>query len=235
MRNVVEAAMRKFMLTCLCCVLAMPSLRADERYFVVLFASQGPNGDARRTHTFATFLKVDIGEPDEDGEIPTQTMETTTISWLPASGSIRVLAPSEVGRNFGLQETLEWAKDNGTSTSARGPFEITREIYERAVKQKQRLESGAVAYKVIDRRFRTGAALNCIHAVSDIIPGSLLMSGTARGESATDMVAQHFRPHLPDPGRTHSWAVGHLDLNGERIVVQNEPGTRAVSTPIFAE
>ena len=227
--------MRKYWFACLLCALGLPSLQAEERYFVVLFASQSPDASPRQSHTFATFLKVDIGKPDKDGEIPTETMESATISWLPDNGRIRLLARPEAGRNVGLKESLAWAKDNGLSTSARGPFEVSRDIYERAVEQKKRLESGAVAYKAIDLRYRPSAAVNCIHAVSDVIPGPLLMTGDAYGDAATDLVARHFRPHLPDPDRTHRWALRHLNFNGDRVVVQNEPGTRAVSTPTFAE
>src|SRR5262245_53611441 len=120
--------MRKFLFICLCCALMTPSLRAGERYFVVLFASQNSNADERRAHTFATFLNVDIGEPDQDGKILTQTIESTTISWFPGGGRIQLLARPETGRNVGLQESLEWARDNGLSTTARGPFEISRDI-----------------------------------------------------------------------------------------------------------
>src|SRR5262245_24374527 len=119
-----EVVMRRFLLASIGCLLAISPVGADERYLVVLFAVQSPDGAVRRSHTFATFMKVDVGEPDEDGEIPTEALETVTISWLPASGELRVLARPEQGRNFDLQETLRWAKDNDLTTTMRGPFEI---------------------------------------------------------------------------------------------------------------
>ena len=227
--------MKSRILACLMCLLVLPSLRAEERYLVVLFASQDASGSPRRAHTFATFLKVEIGEPDADGVIPTETLESTTISWLPVTGNIRLLARSEPGRNFGLQESLAWAKEHGMQTTARGPFEIGKKLYERAVEQKAWLDSGEVAYKALDRRFRRGGAVNCIHAVSDLIPGPLLSTGAAYGDDATELVTQHLRPQLVDPDRTHVWALRHLELNGERIAVQNEPGGRALDKPVFAE
>ena len=226
--------MRILLPACLWCALAASGLQAEERCFVVLLASEAPDQAPRRAHTFATFLKIEITK--SGGAMVTKTLETATISWLPASGNIRLLALPERGRNFDLAESLAWAKERGLeSTTVRGPFEISKDLYKRALEQKEWLESGAVAYKALDGRLRPQIAINCIHAVSDLIPGPLLPTGTAHGDAATALVAEHFRPHLTDAERSHLWAFRHLDLNGEPLVVQNDPGTRTVSTPTFAE
>lgn len=213
--------MRRVLLACVCCLGIIPALQAEERYYVVLFASQNSSNQARMSHTFAAFLKIDR-EEDPRNRVHWETAQSATISWLPASGSFRLLQRPVAGRNYTLQESLAWAEERGLHTTVRGPFEIGKDVYDRAVKQKQRLESGAVAYKALDRRFRPGAAVNCIHAVSDILPGPLLMTGGARGDQATAMVANHYRPYLVDPERTHAIALRHLDLNGTRVVVRND-------------
>jgi hypothetical protein len=211
--------MRRAILVGVCLLAIVPALPADERYYVVLFAAQDSRNDPRSSHTFATFLRIDR-EEDPRNRALWETARSFNISWLPASGSFRLLQRPVAGRNYTLPETLKWADGRGLTTTMRGPFEIGKDVYERAAKQKERLESGAVAYKALDRRFRPDVAINCIHAVSDILPGPLLMTGDARGEAATAMVANHFRPHLIDPERTHSVALRHLDLNSDRVIAQ---------------
>ena len=178
---------------------------ADERYFVTLYASQRSNREPQLTHSFALFSRaeVDSGSSEEGGALH----ETFTISWMPASGVIRLLAPPETGKNFTLAETLEWASRHGLRTTAWGPFEVSKEVYDRAWEQKNRLESGAVRYKALDRRFRGGGAVNCIHAVSDVIPGVLLSTGSAAGEAATALILRHYRPHLIEPEQVHRWVL----------------------------
>ena len=224
--------MKRAMLVCACLLAIVPALPADERYYVVLFASQNSSNDPRSSHTFATFVRIDR-EEDPRNRALWETARSLTISWLPASGSYRLLQRPVAGRNYTLHETLAWAEERGLTTTMRGPFEIGKDVYERAAKQKERLDSGAVSYKALDRRFRPDVAINCIHAVSDILPGPLLTTGDARGEAATAMVADHFRPHLIDPERTHAVALRHLDLNNERVAQSRS--TNGVRTNGVAE
>lgn len=219
--------MRRVLFTCLCCLVFIPSVYAEERYYAVLFASQDSSNQARWSHTFATFLKIDRDDDPRNGA-QWESAQSVTISWMPASGSIRILQRPVAGRNYTLQESLAWAEQRGLYTTMRGPFEIDKDVYDRAIRQRNRLESGAIAWKALDRRFRPGAACNCIHAVSDVLPGPLLMTGKARGDGATAMIAAHFRPYLVDPNRTHGWALRHLELNGDLVLVKN--GRRIGST-----
>jgi hypothetical protein len=182
---------------------AVSGAGADERYFVTLYASQRSDRDPQRSHSFAVFVKA---TPDGDST----RCESFTISWMPASGVIRLLARPEPGMNFTFAESLRWAARQGLRTTAWGPFEIPKEILDRAADQKRRLESGAVLYKALDRRSRLGA-INCIHAVSDVIPGPLLSTGSARGETATGLIAAHYRPYVIEPERTHHWVLRAAD------------------------
>ncbi len=217
--------MRRLGYSCLLWFLSAAAIQAEERYFVVFFASQNQRNAPRFSHTFATFFKVD---QEESNGVQIETSESATISWLPSNGVVRLLQRPVAGRNFTLDETLDWAKRLGLATTARGPFEISKELYERALERKTWLESGRVAYKALDRRFRPEAAINCIHAVSDLLPGPLLDTGTARGEPATAMVANHFRPWLKDPDQPQLWALRHLDLGRQGIFDAERPSLSLV-------
>jgi hypothetical protein len=72
-----------------------------------------------------------------------------------------------------------------------------------------------VAYKVLDRGYRTRCAFNCIHAVSDIDadPG-LLDTGAAYGVQAGLLVVQHFRRWMVNLDRSHEWVSARLGLTG---------------------
>ncbi|MCI0684619.1 MAG: hypothetical protein L0Y71_21120 [Gemmataceae bacterium] len=223
--------MRKAILTLVCCLASIPAARSEERFYVVFFASQNSNNQAPQSHTFATFLRINAAEGSPNGG-PDETSETATISWLPANGSIRILQGPVAGRNFTLSESLAWAQARGLRTTARGPFEINKQVYDRALQQKERLESGAIAYKMLDRRFRPNVATNCIHAVSDILPGPLVITGDARGDAATRTVAAHYRPYLVDSDRTHAWVMRRLNLEPRDVVFVNESGRRPATNGV---
>ncbi len=210
--------MRKLFFSLLVVVAVTSGAQSAERYFVVFFGSQAPGAPARLSHTFATFMKLDVASGQAPKPSDVNAAEAITISWLPVDGNIQILQRPVAGRNYSLRESFAFAAARGMSTTARGPFEIPRDVYDRAVQRKMWLESGAVAYKAVDRRFRPDVAINCIHAVSDILPRGLLDTGTARGDEATDMVANYYRPVLIQPERPQMWALRFLEPN--RAVAQ---------------
>jgi hypothetical protein len=165
---------------------------ADDTYYLIVFASQTPDNQPKYAHTFAAFIKA----ADTAGKTP--ALETAVISWLPANGIIEVvrLRP-EPGKNFGLKETLDWAAALQVQLAAWGPYPIKKELYDSAVRQVKRLESGAVAYKAVELARPTGTVINCIHAVCDLdIVKEHLVTGTARGDAASEMTARFFRPWM---------------------------------------
>jgi hypothetical protein len=186
-----------------------------ESYYMVIFSAQANSRDPRRTHSFATFVKATAtGDSAKDDQA-----EVHTISWMPESLNIFVLRRRpEPGANLDLASSLRWAESRNCRVSMWGPYQIKKELYERAVKQETRLASGSVLYKAIDRRFRPGTASNCIHAVSDLdIDNGLLHTGPGRGDEASSLVAQHLHHWIIDPRQTHAWVAGRLGLKEDSI------------------
>jgi hypothetical protein len=194
-------------------VLSVPAgVRAGERFYVIVFAYQGEPPLPRNTHTFATFVRA----TGEGARPENHRVEAHTISWAPASGAVRAarLLP-ERGANLDLAATLRQAHRLGSRVSRWGPFQVQRELYERALGQIARLESGAVAYKVLDSLGRPCSASNCIHAVSDMdADRGLLVTGLASGAQASLLVVQHFRRWMVNQHLSHEWIADRLGLCG---------------------
>jgi hypothetical protein len=201
-------------------LLAMASTQShaqevNECYYLTIFSAQANSRDPRRTHSFATFVKA-TGTGDSAKDSP---IEIHTISWMPQSLDIVILRRQpEPGANLDLESSLRWAEARNCRVSIWGPYQIKKELYDRAVEQEARLNSGQVLYKAIDRRFRPGTASNCIHAVADLdIDNGLLHSGQGRGEVASRQVAQHLNRWVIEPGQTHTWVASRLRLNDQPV------------------
>lgn len=183
--------------------------RAEDRYYMIVFAYQGTPNLPRLSHSFATFVKI----PDNDG-IPRKTrLEAHTISWVTAPENFGLLRPPAAGHNLSLAESLQWAVEKNAAITAFGPYQIKKELYDRAMTQLDLLNSGRVQYKATDRRFRPNVAVNCFHAISDMIEGPLLDTGTAFGEPASAMVRDHLSPWIIDRQRTHRSLIPALGLD----------------------
>ena len=187
----------------------------NESYYMTIFSAQADSRDPRRTHSFASFVKA-IGTGDSAKDYP---IEVHTISWMPRSLDIVILRRHpEPGANLDLESSLRWAESRNCRVSMWGPYQISKELYDRAIKQEARLNSGLVLYKALDRRFRPGMASNCIHAVSDLdTDNGLLHSGQGRGEAASRQVAQHLNRWIINPGQTHAWVASRLGLNDQSV------------------
>jgi hypothetical protein len=197
--------------------LGASAARADEKYYMMVFAYQGDPNTPRAAHTFATFIKVSYasGADPRHGKV-----ERHTISWLPATLDVRLLRRPQAGRNLGLRATLQLAEAEGAAISTWGPYRIKKSLYDRALSQIERLNRGEVAYKALDRAYRPNAATNCFHAVSDIVPGPLLDTGTAYGSAASAMVVAHFAPWIINPEKTSPWVIDRLGLEKEAITFE---------------
>jgi hypothetical protein len=183
--------------------------RAKDSYFMLLLSQERDPLAPRFSHTYASFVHARRAAGDND-----YRLETHSISWLPATLDIRLLRRPEKGVNLGLKASLDLSKSLDTRISMWGPFQIQKELYDRAVRQEARLKRGEILYKAVEGAFRPERqAVNCFHAVSDIdTDRGLLETGTAHGDAATEMVAQHLRRWIIDPERTHDWVADRLGL-----------------------
>jgi hypothetical protein len=191
---------------------------AEEHHYVIVFAAQGDPVLPRYSHTFATFVRA-VGP----GPNPAcWAVEAHSISWGPASGEIRAVRFfSERGANLDLTATLRWARTLGARVCRWGPFQIRKELYDRARAQIARLETGLVEYKVVDGGLRPRLASNCVHAVSDIdTDDGLLSTGLEYGEEASYLVACHFRRWMIEPERVHEWVCERIGLCGAPIEIR---------------
>jgi hypothetical protein len=185
-----------------------------ETHYMIIFSQEGPGHEPALSHTFATFIQATGSGSDRSK----YRVEHHTISWLPASGDVRLLRRPETGKNFSLDESLRLARSLNLRVSMLGPYQIKKELYLRAIAQVKRLNSGEIAYKAIDRRFRPDIASNCFHAISDIdADNGLLDTGAAHGDDASSMVVRHLRRWIIRPQEMHDWAIQRLGLGDSGI------------------
>jgi hypothetical protein len=198
---------------------------------MAVFSSQHhPVNLTHFAHSFATFVKV-TGEGDR---LDCYRFETVTISWLPRTLDVSVLhALPECGINLDLNATLQWANEHNLCISMWGPYQIDQCLYERAMAQKARLESGAVRYKAIDTGFPSERVSNCIHAVSDLAGRrSCLRIGTPSwGDPASYFITLCLGQWIIQPHVVHEWLVPALGLACQPLVrrdVDTNPTQRPV-------
>jgi len=205
----------------------------NERYYIILFASQSTPRVPARSHTWATAVKVTQvpnGEPQ---------IETHTISWLPDSMNIRWWKFTvEPGSNFSNEFSIEHALETKQRVSAWGPYEIWSGLYERFVVQKAFLDSDAIGYQCTDmigESARKGNGCDCFHAISDMDPFFDRGRYPLRyfGDRATlNIVRQiHERPIIIHPGACHDWLFTALGLDHYPICRRRYEGKVVEFTP----
>lgn len=234
---------REMMATRLCrlliliaALIATPStLCAGEDFFLIMFGSQRVPSEARYSHTFASFVRATW-----EGDCPcpfNATLEEHTISWLPCSGEVRPWAVHpEIGRNFGLHETIRWCIARDMRISIWGAYRIDRELHDRAIAQIHLLRSGQVRYKCVDSLYPTDRASNCIHAVGSISQGTRLrVVSPGWGEPASFLVLKEFQRWICDPQTTHPWVGSALGLDEYCLIYRDyhRPRSGAISGPVF--
>lgn len=216
--------------------LAAATVQGEDRFYMILYSAQGEPNLPRRSHTFATYIKV--GEAG--GDSTESSFESHTISWLPANGPVDALRLlPQPGKNFDLAETFSWARAQGAQVSAWGPFEVKKELYDQSQRQCKQLDERRLRYVVLDGRFRGRGASNCLHAVSDVCGNQpLLKTGTSYGHAGSLLVLRHLQAYLVNAEKVHPSLIDRLELAKEEIrwqtptVVGNGPS--APPTPIAA-
>lgn len=196
-------------------LLAAPVPRG-ERYYLLMFGSQSHPKMPRYTHSWATVVKVTDRGP---GCAP--HIENHTISWMPASLTIRPMSfRVEPGVNLDLHTSLREMLKHDETIAMWGPYEVWHGMYHRFLAQKSFLESGAIGYQCIDsvgEAAHTGCGCDCIHAITDMDPQfdrrryPLSYYGIAASRHAVEQVLT--RPIVIDAPRTHDWLIPALGLD----------------------
>ncbi len=184
---------------------------SDSYYMVIYSAEEGQISE--RAHCFATFARVSRAD-----DAPSPWIELHHINWFSVRGHRcgwtynlvdadgKPTRP-EPGANRTTREALELVLGHHRRVTRWGPYEIKRELYDRALRQIDLLEGRVpgkkVLYKSLDLGYRNrpgSPVLNCIHAVSDIVcEPTPLRTWTAYGDPAALMVVQHLRPWIKRP------------------------------------
>jgi hypothetical protein len=149
---------------------------------------------------------------------------------LPATLDIHVYRTwPEQGVNLGLEDTLRYVLANGERVSLWGPYEIPADLYNSAVRQKARLETGQVLYKAIDPLFTRTWISDCIHAVSDTDPyhnRAAYVESWFFGEAAGRQITREFRNTrlLARPCEDLDWLEQALGMDRYPIIRRVWPG-----------
>jgi hypothetical protein len=192
---------------------------AQEEYYLLMFASQRTPPEPEHSHSFATFVRVSHNGPQPGVPV----IEVHTISWLPANLRIRLFAlKPEPGYNFDLHTTLRDVLADCQRVSLWGPYQINPDLYCRALKQINLLNSGQVQYKAVDTGHFSDRVSNCIHAVSSIVEGyRVCVFSPGWGETASFAILQRFAPWILDCNHMHDWLVRALHLECYPIIYRD--------------
>jgi hypothetical protein len=200
------------------------NVRGDELYYMLVFGAQRHVNQPKHAHTFATFVKATGTGPNLD----TYQTESHTVSWVPESLHVNTFSlHPEPGSALDLDATLRWAQCERVHISMWGPFQTEKELYDRAVARIAFLQSGGLAYKLLDHRFRPCEAVDCIHALSDMDEDrGLLETGTACGDRASYLVLLHLKRWIIEPCQTQDWILDHVCLGNCPITRRCWDGSR---------
>lgn len=196
---------------------AAGTAHAEDYYFLMVFGAQEDFPRPNQSHTFATFVHATAEGPCPEWFT---IVECHTISWLAETMVVRTLAPcAEPGANFELHESIRWALSTCQRVSLWGPYQIEKDLYLRALRQIDVLESGRVRYKVIDLGRRIIRVSNCRHAVSGVVGTYRRRVCTLKyGETASYIVTRRMQPWIIDTEHRHDWLASALCLDQYPII-----------------
>jgi hypothetical protein len=189
---------------------------AVDSYYLVVFGCQDERSNPFTSHCFSTLIHVKA----QRSRAP--EYEFQHINWFTRRGHETghphgllvdgTPGDPEPGENRDTACGFLGASKHKLTVYRFGPYEIEEDLYDRARKQVDLLEgriSGRkVLYKQLDyglREHGQPSALNCIHAVSDIVrEPEPLGTGLAFGRDAALLTVQHFKPWIKRPYRVHA-------------------------------
>lgn len=191
--------------------------KKQETYYLVLFGFQDTINRVEHSHTFATFVK---SSPDSQGK---DSLDVQTISWLPKTfaGSVPIwFSRPETGTNYSLEETLGFTVRYQFKIAMWGPYEISKDLFERALEKIRILKTGQILYHAPDsakshaRAYNANpnGAENCMHAVSDVV--RFHRTGLDWGIPASRHIFEEdYKPLLVRPDKTEDWLIPKLQLD----------------------
>ncbi len=220
----------------------------NSRYFMRVFGAQrNVFPDPAAAHTYATFW--------ERRALPDGTVNepAAIISWLPESGVINILGPSEPGRNYTLAETERFVDSVGANLRWESPeTEITQAFFTSAHRRIAQLSDAhrTVQYAVCDVGKRPNQAADSIHALSDIPLAvqdlGLIATGPLLGIAASQWVYYWFDRYFvrtaPETGDDEAeierlWRHRVLAVPSSRTVLVDpnwgDPSGQTVSPLLF--
>jgi hypothetical protein len=161
-----------------------------DRYFIIPFAYENKGNDPRFSHSFMAVIRV-LADDKQSKLTPglqkrtyqNRDFEAYTISWLPHDFSTnpnlcvfegfgsRIFprlndCPLSEGRDFKLDETIKLAVNAKNAVCMWGPYEISKEAFDRGVKRLRLLNGGTIRYRADDRLYRKDqVAINCFQVI----------------------------------------------------------------------
>ena len=209
----------RFCIAVFCLFTGTTAARADA-YYVVVFGAESKPQRPKFSHSWATFVRIPggcpCGPPAPDAGLP----EWFTISWMACKVELTPNVPfSEPGRNFDLPTSLDIAIRHCEEVTAFGPYQIEKELYCRAARQKRYLESGDMRYKTIDTTHNPRRVSNCIHALTSFNRehARVRIGRTNFGDVASYFVAESYVPWMICPKEIHCWVADLLGLGSYSI------------------
>jgi hypothetical protein len=157
------------------------------KFYASLYCYESMPNRAANSHNFATFVRWAGAD-----------IQRVTISWYPARTDLGLLK-RQAGKNWDLASTLDKARADGRIIEELGPYEVQEELWQRAVAEKARLESGSVDYQALSG---SSDVCNCIHAVLHVV-GSERRTGSAWGRAANKIILHEYHRYLIQPGKVH--------------------------------
>jgi hypothetical protein len=187
-----------------------------ERYYLLLFGSQSSPMLPRKTHSWATAVRVVDQGP---GQSP--IVEQHTISWMPSTLRIRPFRfKVEPGVNLDLHFSFEEMLRQNEHVSLLGPYQIRPGLFRKFVMQKEFVASGAIGYQACDtagEAFFHGNGRACVHAISDLDLNYArgyywqFLFGSNASRFIADQMARH--GGFIDTQGDHQWLVCLLGLD----------------------